>query len=345
MKGELLGFTIGDIHSSEFNMVRSNNGLASLDFFGKFQDSTVKLENSDITVFYNSFFQSKSFQLNAAFTNLTEDKLSLLKKTWNSNELYKLIFDENPHKYYMVKIDKLTSMKHLAFEKGNLRYYNGEITFTFVGYFPYAISRFESIQSGHLELASEPDLLGYWEELEDLPVNRPEFTFNSSKTQATLQLYNYGDLPAIFELWSNIIIPEQQDAEGSGILGLPFITEEKRIKFNLTITCKTENAEEEQKMELKGLLKDIQSSDKRICIDFFRCVIEGSTWTDKTKTLYNGTMLGDFIIIPPKENIELNITLSEASAYDNESDTIDSQTTINLDHLALDYKILYIYRE
>jgi hypothetical protein len=36
MIGELLGFTLGEHHSSEFKLVRAQKGQSSKDLFGKF---------------------------------------------------------------------------------------------------------------------------------------------------------------------------------------------------------------------------------------------------------------------------------------------------------------------
>lgn len=324
MKGELLGFTLGNHHSSEFGLVRTTKGMSSKELFGKFQDSTQTIQGSDITLFHNSYFQSKNISMQTAFTNLNESELQRMKVIWNKNQMYSLVFDESPHKYFMVKIDKITSLKHLAFENSSGRYYNGEVTFSFISYFPYAISRFEDESEAINQLTNE--YKGYWENLKELPLNKPQI--NTSTNPSILEIYNYGDLPAIFKIWLNVILPEHSNY---------------RIKFDLEITARSQSSN--TMLSLNGFLKDVDLPDYKICIDNFRNTIMGYLDTNKcTNILYTGTMTGEYLILPPKEVVYIEFNLKGAKAY-KEDGTIDETITVNFVDFCPEYEIQYIYRE
>jgi hypothetical protein len=269
-------------------------------------------------LFYKNFFQDRSVTLDTIFTELTENDLQLIKKVWNKNQMYRLILDESPHKYYMVKIDKITSLKHLAFENSQGRYYNGEVSFSFISYFPYAISRFEDESTAISHLSNE--YKGYWESLEDLPVTKPQIDVLTNP--GTLKIYNPGDLPAIFKIWLNITLPDYFNY---------------RIKFDLEIISRSKSIN--TSLKLNGLLRDKNLSDQKICIDNFRNTIFG--YVDKnqcTNTLYTGTMTGEFLILPPKEVSYIEFHPSNIKIY-KEDGTIDNTKTISFVDFNPEYEI------
>lgn len=333
MKGELLGFTLGEHHSSEFNMVRTTKGMDSINLFGKFQDSTVLIPNSDITLFYQSTFQSKSFSMAAAFVNLTEQQLIQLKHIWNNESMYPLIFDEAPHKYYMVKIDKMNTLKFLSFEDSNGRFYNGEVTFSFISYFPYALSRFSSLEDESIkDLPIE--LKNFWENLGDIPNAEPEWIKDEDNKEWHLQVSNQGDLPALFKLWLNLMTPTYED-KGITILG-------KKLKFDIMLSSKANEIETE--MELIGVEQNSTVKDDQICIDCFRGTIMGYKDSKKSNILYNGTMRKNFIIIPPHSASEIVLKLDNANAFDGNGNVV-SDFVVTLNDLNPQYEISYVYRE
>ena len=340
MIGELIGFTLGNTHSSYFNMVRTNKGLTSKEIFGKFQDSTVTIEGSDITVFYNSFFQNKQFQIQASFVGLQENKISEMKKIWNQDCMLPLIFDEAPHKYYMVKVDKLTSMKQLAFERGGVRYYNGDITLSFISYFPYALSRFESLEDPTIGSLPQ-DLIGFWEHLGDIPQKKvvipSEGQEGYSDSEITLSIYNPGDLPALFKLWMNLTRPESINESGLTVL-------EKRFMFDLEISTRSVSSKGE--FLLVGV-EQAESDDKKMCVDHFRGTLFGYKVPslEPSGTMYNGTMKKDFIVLPPKEITHLTFKLSNGVVYDGNNNPITGdEGKLTFKDLNLSYEINYVYR-
>jgi hypothetical protein len=339
MIGELLGFKLGEVHSSEFNLVRTEKGLSSKELYSKFKDTTQKIDNSDITLWYDTLLQNRNFSIQTAFIELTEAQLSQLKIIWNKDKLYPLIFDESPYKYYMVKVDKLTTMKHLAFEKENERYYNGEITFTFIAYFPYSISCFETVEQAREILPIE--LQGFWENLEYLPITQPMWRWDVQSNIFSVDIYNYGDEPALFKLWFDIVIPQSEGAGGTVIL-------EKLINFDVTITGTYESAAESANkvLKIKGLQKIAKSNDQKVCLDFYRGTLSGYTENPlkPTKNLYNGTLMGDFIELPPKQTTTIKLTDLVGKVYDGNGNEINSYI-ITFNDINPQYEISYIYRD
>jgi hypothetical protein len=162
---------------------------------------------------------------------LTEEQLLNLKKIWNKGQMYPLVFDETPHKQFMVVIDKMTQIKHLAFEQNGKRYYNGEITFSFISYFPYAVSRFESETEGKNTL--NVDLLGFWENLNEIPKNKNQITIEGN--DGYLELYNFGDKPALIQFWVNMVLPQVETGEfveNNGVQ-IPILSPKKFLQFDL----------------------------------------------------------------------------------------------------------------
>jgi hypothetical protein len=235
--------------------------------------------------------------MTTVFTEMSEDTIKQLKDIWNKNQLYRLIFDESPHKYYMVKVDKLTSIKHLAFERNNVRYYNGELTFSFMSYFPYALSRFSNLNDN--EITKLPnELRGYWENLNDLPEQKATIDINGNF--GTLEIYNFGDLPALFTLNLKTTLPAQNITITNPDGTLVNTTRpERRMNFDLLVSSRTNG--EKTEMNFKNVLVDKTMTDKILQVDCFRGTIFGlDELGSRSNILYNNIMEGSFIILPPK---------------------------------------------
>lgn len=139
--GDFLGFQLGDIHSSQLNITRVSEGdRYSENLIPNFSDSTTVVPGGDGTYFWNSSYTQHPFVINFAFDDLRDEDIRQLKQVLGFKGVKKLIFDETPYKYYMVKCSSPPVLKYIAFDYNNIRVYKGEGTIELVAYYPYGIA-------------------------------------------------------------------------------------------------------------------------------------------------------------------------------------------------------------
>ena len=165
MKGDFLGFTFNNVHSSELGIMRVSDGSRYTEnLLPTIQDKTTQIPGGDGTFYQGSFYTQKQISFPIVFDDLTEEQLRRIKVLFGTKGIYDLIFDEVPYKVYKVKVTGTPNLKYVCFDKersgsyggyGNLyeqaqnapngRIYKGEGQLSFVAYTPYAVSRFKYI--------------------------------------------------------------------------------------------------------------------------------------------------------------------------------------------------------
>lgn len=144
LKGDYIGFTIGNYHSSDLGIIRTSDGSRfNENLLPNFSDKTIKIPGRDETLYFRTEYDKKEFPISFAFDSLTESKFRLLKQVFGKKELQNLIFDEAPYKVYKVKVAAPPNIKYICFEENDERIYKGEGSVTFVAYYPFAKSRFK----------------------------------------------------------------------------------------------------------------------------------------------------------------------------------------------------------
>ena len=146
MKGDLLGFTFNNIHSSALGLTRTLNGLYEKKTSSGFRDIVLQMPKSNLTHYFGTTLDERTIQIDFAFEGLSDVQLSAIKKSWNDKDLHDLILDEEPYKVYSAKVSDISTIKHVCFENNNVRYYNGSGSVNFICPFPYAKSRFAYIE-------------------------------------------------------------------------------------------------------------------------------------------------------------------------------------------------------
>lgn len=142
LKGDFIGFSFNNVRSESLGIVRVSSGdRYADDLIPTSQDKTVQVPGGDGTYYFGSNYTQRTFSLNIAFDNLTDSDLRKIRQTFGTKELCKLIFDERPEVYYMVKSSK-PQLKYLCFEEKEAsgqskRIYKGEGTLTFTAYYPF----------------------------------------------------------------------------------------------------------------------------------------------------------------------------------------------------------------
>lgn len=295
LKGDFIGFSFNGYRSEELGIVRVSDGSRyDEDLLPTSQDKTVQVPGGDGFYYFGSDYTQRQFSINIAFDELTEAQFRKLQQVFGTKELGKLIFDERPYKYYMVKSGN-PQLKYICFGKeGDSRIYKGEGTLTFTAYYPFAKSVFKFLEKTQKEGKEVYVLQGTYSNIEEWA------EASGMKAQGTLDkvpknptggvysisVYNAGDLEADFILKFNgapsnainIELSQQNVAGKKGFLNL-------------------------KNFGLKGTDTGFQINTKTN-------LIEGFNTKGLTGVLYNENIIqGDFFKIPPQEEgLKISIT-------------------------------------
>ena len=152
--GDFLGFTLGDVHSSQLNITRVSSGDRYDDnLLPNFKDITAEVPGGDGYYYWDTFYGQKPFVLNFAYDDLRDEDLRALRQLFGFKGIKPLIFDEFPYKYYMVKCVSPPTFKYICFDHMEMRLYKGEGSANLVAYYPYALATFSpTIENNSLGL-------------------------------------------------------------------------------------------------------------------------------------------------------------------------------------------------
>lgn len=273
-KGDFVGFTIGDYHSSELGIMRVSGGSRySENLLPSITDKTIPIPGGDGSYFFGSYYSQKPESISYAFDSMTEKNLRDLKRILGKKEPQKFIYDESPYKYYMVKMASSPTIKDICFDENNQRIYKGEGTFQIVSYFPYARSVHKFLNEYDCANIDE------WKEASGMKQNNDlgYDTFAKSETTYTANLYNAGDL----ETGCIITIP----FSNTNVIGV-----NPKERINITF--------EQDKKQKTLLLSQIQKKgqDTHIKINTDTELIEGYVIVDgqfvRTGNIYNDYKYG-----------------------------------------------------
>lgn len=140
-QGDFLGFTLGEMHSSQLNITRVSSGDRYEDvLLPHFRDTTVEVPGGDGTYYWNTYYQQKPFTLDFAYDDLRDEDLRALRQLFGFKGIRPLIFDEFPYKKYMVKVATPPQFKYICFDYQDTRLYKGEGSVQLVAYYPYALA-------------------------------------------------------------------------------------------------------------------------------------------------------------------------------------------------------------
>ena len=150
--GDFLGFTLGEIHSSQLNITRVSSGDRYTDnLLPSFKDTTVEVPGNDGMYYWDTFYTQKPFTLDFAYDDLRDEDLRALRQLFGFKGIKPLIFDELPYKKYMVKCVAPPTFKYICFDHLEMRLYKGEGQVNLMAYYPYALATFSpTIENSNL---------------------------------------------------------------------------------------------------------------------------------------------------------------------------------------------------
>ena len=292
LKGDFIGFSFNEHRSESLGIVRVSDGSRyNEDLVPTTQDKTVQVPGGDGFYYFGSDYTQRQFNINIAFDELTEKQFRELQQVFGTKELGKLVFDERPYKYYMVKSGK-PQLKYICFGKEGERIYKGEGTLTFTAYYPFAKSVFKFLEK---EIEKETGKEVYvlrktysnieeWAEASGMKAQGALDKVPKSPTEGVypISVYNAGDLETDFILKFDLPVDNTSISD-------------------IKITLSKENVGKvEAFLDLKGFSK--KNTDTGFQINTKTNLIEGFNAEGLTGTLYNENITqGDFFKIPPRE--------------------------------------------
>lgn len=203
--GDFIGFSFDGHSSSELGIVRVSNGNRYEDnLLPTFQDSTVQVPGGNGTYYFGTYYTQKPIQIQIAFDSLTEVQFRKIQTVFQADKMGKLIFEETPYKYYLVKVSGAPNLKYLCFgEKEtiihedkpdiitnvNKRIYKGEGTLNFIAYFPFAMTNENKYISDFKE-----DNVWEWAESSGMLYSASQLNYPDGNAMEC-DIYNGGDVP------------------------------------------------------------------------------------------------------------------------------------------------------
>lgn len=295
LKGDFIGFSFNGYRSEELGIVRVSDGSRyDEDLLPTSQDKTVQVPGGDGFYYFGSDYTQRQFSINIAFDELTEAQFRKLQQVFGTKELGKLIFDERPYKYYMVKSGN-PQLKYICFGKeGEPRIYKGEGTLIFTAYYPFAKSVFKFLEKTQKEGKEVYVLQGTYSNIEEWA------EASGMKAQGTLDKVPKNPTGGVYSI----------SVYNAGDLEADFI-----LKFNgapsnaINIELSQRNvADKKAFLNLKNF--GLKGTDTGFQINTKTNLIEGFNTKGLTGILYNENIIqGDFFKIPPqKEGLKISIT-------------------------------------
>ena len=284
LRGDFIGFTYGSHHSSDLGIVRVSDGTRySQELSPTISDQTTTISGRDGSYFFGSYYTQKPIELNFAFDHVDEQQFRMIQQVFNNKQPQKLIYDEWPYKYYLVKSISPPSLRYLCFDENGERIYKGEGTLMLVAYYPYARSVNKYLNEYTVENLHE------WSLSSGMLENPGNYDSVSSavidnEVISTINLYNCGDLPT--DLILNIT-PNSSTKIGS--------------ENGIHIFIEYGDDFSTHQLELKQIT--LKGQDDTISINSKNNLIEGYSNGIRSGNLYNEYKIsGNFFQIPLGES-------------------------------------------
>ena len=311
LKGDFIGFSFNGYRSEDLGIVRVSDGSRyTEDLLPTAQDKTVQVPGGDGFYYFGSDYTQKPFTIPIAFDGLTEKQFRELQQVFGTKELGKLVFDERPYKYYMVKSGK-PQLKYICFGKDGERTYKGEGTLTFTAYYPFAKSVFKFLEKeieketgkevyvlrktySNIEEWAEASGMKAQGTLDKVPKNE-----DNDPIPGDILVYNAGDLEADFILRFRKWTEAEENVENRPVV-------------SVSLTRKDSSGNTKNILKITPFILD--PKDVGFQINTKSNLIEGiDSQKIATGNLYNKYIIeGDFFKIPPQEE-GLKISIAGAT--------------------------------
>lgn len=295
LSGDFIGFSLGDTHSTSLGIVRVSDGSRyNENLLPTLADKTTQVGGADETYYFGTDYTQKSITIPIAFDGMTDAQFRQLRALCASKKLQKLVYDEAPYKYYMVKSTGNPTIKYVSFDEydaeGNITglVYKGEGSLTFTAYYPYARCEHKFLDD---EYYAQFETIHQWKAASGLKETKGTLDswYNTDNMGWKIPVYNPGDLEADYKLY----FPYNEENKIFDLLN---------VSVNGTI------------LGFGSTFARLDEKDAHICVDSHANLVYGVDANfNQTGTLYNKFLTsGEFVKIPLGEStIESNIAPSK----------------------------------
>lgn len=115
---DFTGFNFDGYDSSTLGITRVSGGdRYGEDLQPEIKDRTAEVPGLNGEYFFGSDYGTRTFDLEIAFDSLKEVQLRKLRTVFGTKEIKKLIFNERPYKYYMVKLANPIELSYVCFDE------------------------------------------------------------------------------------------------------------------------------------------------------------------------------------------------------------------------------------
>ena len=142
MQNDYIDFKFGDHWASEFNLLAvSSSDRYTPPVYGSVNPNIATIMGKKGVYKWKTQINEKIFNINIAFGSVTIAQLNQIKQWLQPNKIQKLIFSEEPYKYYWAALNAEIDFSHLPFVEGEKQVgertiiegvYKGEMVISFV---------------------------------------------------------------------------------------------------------------------------------------------------------------------------------------------------------------------
>lgn len=249
-KGEFLGFTFNETHSSELEIVRINTGeRGQKDLSPQFRDTTIEIPGSDGIYYLTSQYQQTQFQIDFAFDNVGEAEIKAMRALFSDKEIHTLIFDEEPYRSYRAKVTAPVKLNYICFDNtdATARIYKGEGQVSFTAFYPFASAPYKTwteyvdvdnpknTSTAHYD--ANDVLIEAWLSAANL---KESLTGYDAFVNTDALLYNGGEMPSPISMVLYIVedglftirYNQDGDTKGIAVIDTTELTKENYYRFN-----------------------------------------------------------------------------------------------------------------
>ena len=147
---DFIGFSFNGVSSQSLGISRVSDGSRyNEQMLPGFQDKSAQMPGSDYTLYWESFYNTRTWTLNIAFDHMIDDQMREFRRTFDTKKMGELKFAEriytdgndNVHQiHWLAKVQSPPQLKYICFDEDNERIYKGEGTITFIAYYPFGMS-------------------------------------------------------------------------------------------------------------------------------------------------------------------------------------------------------------
>lgn len=142
-----IGFSLFGIHSSKYNIIRTSDGSRyNKQLTPNFTNIVESVDGQVGEYDFGTKTDNAPHLLHCFCEGVTEFELRWLQGWLQHDKVGKLIYDEDPYKYYMVKLESPPDFSFIPFGySGGGVLYKGSFDLDLVAHYPYALSHFDTL--------------------------------------------------------------------------------------------------------------------------------------------------------------------------------------------------------